>query len=112
MIQTASLFVHGETFNQKELMLFRQIVSIHVAGCVISFILVHWISVFLATPARTTNKTHLNTKQKPYLKICMVRSLKIGNAKFQASTFKYQGEEMNYKLKLKALKILIGDYEP
>ena len=96
-------------------MLFRQIVSIHVAGCVISFILVHRISVFLATPARTTNKTHLNTKQKPNLKICMVQSLKIGTFMSMLNFKplpKYQGEEMNYKLKLKALKILIGDYEP
>ena len=60
LIQTASLFVHGETFNQKESMLFRQIVSI--AGCVRSFILVHWTLVFLATPARTTNKTRLNVQ--------------------------------------------------
>ena len=59
LIQTASLFVHGETFNQKESMLFRRIVSI--AGCVRSFILVHWTLVFLATPARTTNKTRLNS---------------------------------------------------
>ena len=39
-------------------MLFWQVASI--AGCMRSFILVHWILVFLATPARTINKTRLN----------------------------------------------------
>ena len=39
-------------------MLFWQVASI--AGCVRSFILVHWTLAFLATPARTINKTRLN----------------------------------------------------
>ena len=39
-------------------MLLWQVASI--VGCVRSFVLVHWILVFLATPARTINKTRLN----------------------------------------------------
>ena len=38
-------------------MLFWQVARI--AGCMRSFILVHWILVFLAMPARTINKTRL-----------------------------------------------------
>ena len=68
LIQTASLFVHGETFNQKESMLVWQVAGI--AGCVRSFILVHWILVFLATPARTTNKTRLNVSLITVWNVC------------------------------------------
>ena len=42
-LHLASFFVHGETFNRQEPMIFLQFAS--VAGCVRSFILVHWILV-------------------------------------------------------------------
>ena len=45
---------HGETFNQKESILFWQVTRI--ACCVRTFILVHWILEFLATLAGTTKK--------------------------------------------------------
>ena len=60
-LQMASCFVHGETFNQQESMMFWQFSSL--AGCVRIFMLVHFERIFSLAkfefPARTPDESRL-----------------------------------------------------